>query len=63
MYSTASGTWTLWTGFSVLQRVAAGRSRGDVLGQLTVMEAGLGAVGELTGAQQLCFPLCIRASG
>lgn len=54
---------TLGTGVSVLQCVPAGRAGGDVLRQLTLMEAGLGVVGEVTGAQQLCLPLCIRASG
>lgn len=59
----ASATWTLGTGVSVLQCVSAGRSGGHVLGQLTLMEAGLGGVGEVSGAQQLRFPLCIRAAG
>ncbi len=58
-----SATWTLETGVSVLQCVAAGRARGDVFSHLTPMEAGLRAVGEVTGAQQLCLPLCISTPG
>lgn len=59
----ASATWTLGAGVSVLQCVAAGRAGGDVFSHLTLMEAGLCAVGEVTEAQQLCLPLCIRAPG
>lgn len=59
----AAATWTLGTGVSVLLCVSAGGSRGDILSPLALMEAGLWVVGEVTGAQQLCFPLCIRAPG
>lgn len=59
----ASATWTLGTGVSVLQCVAAGRAGGDELGHLTLTEAGLEDIGEMTGAKQLCLPLCIRAPG
>ena len=58
-----SVTWTLRTGVIVLQRAAAGRAGGDVLGHLTLMEAGLWVAGEVSGAQQLCFPLCVRTAG
>lgn len=57
MYTAATSTGS---GVSVLQRVAAGRSRGDELSHPALVQSGLGAVGELTGAQQLCLPLCIR---
>ncbi|TNN64163.1 hypothetical protein EYF80_025661 [Liparis tanakae] len=40
-----------------------GRSGGDGLGQRAPMEARLGAVGGLSGAQQLCFPLCVGVAG
>lgn len=57
MYTAATATGS---GVSVLQRVAAGRSRGDELSHPALVQSGLGAVDELTGAQQLCLSLCIR---
>lgn len=54
-------TWALWAVVPVL--VVADGARGDVLGHLTLMEAGLWAVGEVTRAQKLCLLLCICAPG
>lgn len=57
-----SATWAFWSGYFLLERVSSSRARGNVLKHLTLMEGGLWAVGELTGAQNLCLSLCIRAS-
>ena len=56
-------TWALWTGVPVLQCVVAGQAGGDAVGHVTLMEAGLWAVGKLTRAQELCLPLCVCAPG
>lgn len=63
MYEVFDATWTLGTGVSVYQCIAAGGAGGDEVSHLSLMEAGLGAVGEVAGAQKLCLPLCIRAPG